>query len=185
MSDTPVSAAEALYGKSEPAASPSAPAESAATATATALYGAKPAYIDKSVSDAKIAERNADPARGMYSAQTSFQSAVPDDASDVFTDVPAAREVMADYGLAPTEAGELLSMMRQLPTLDEDARARWHIESVALNVPKADLDRAREYVAQDPRVFDLLDRSGLGNHPRVVQHIVQAAKAAAILKGSR
>jgi hypothetical protein len=163
-----------------PAAPAPASSDAPASSTASALYGQPEPVVDTTVSAEKRAERAADVGRALYSAQTTFGSVLPDDAKDVFTDVPAAREVAADMGLDNNDAGELLSMMRQLPNVTEDDRAKWHADSVALKIAPADLARARAFVARDPRVFDLLDRSGLGNHPAVVKRVVHLAREHAI-----
>ena len=171
---------------------PTAPAASTAptSSTASALYGPKPEFIDESVTEAQRAERTASVGRALYSPQTNYSTALPDDANDVFTDVPAAREVLADLHVDAAAAAELLTMMRQLPQVTEAARADWHAQSLALTVPAkgtntpqvsaADLELARAFVARDPRVFDLLDRTGLGNHPRVLLHVTHLAREHAL-----
>ena len=149
---------------------------------ANSLYAPKPEYVDKTVTETQRAERVESVGRALYSAQSTYGAMIPDDANDVL-DVRAAREVAADYQVDATDASELVSMMRQLPQVSEDDRAKWHADSVALNIPREDLERARAFVARDPRVFDLLERSGLGNHPRVVQRVVHLAREHAIRGG--
>jgi len=95
-------------------------------------------------------------------------------------DVPAAREVFADLGVPAEAAAELLSMFRQLPNVTAADRERWRAETLALNIPAADLARAHKFVTHDPRVADALNRGGLGDHPRVVQEAVRLAREHAL-----
>ena len=149
---------------------------------AKALYGAPEPYKDTTVSAEKRAERAESTSRTLYSAQSTYGAVIPDDASDVL-DVKAAREVAADFRVDANDAAELVSMLRQLPNVSEEERTGWHEQSVALNIPKADMDRARAFVEKDKRVFDLLDHTGLGSHPRVVQTVVHMAREAAMRGG--
>ena len=155
-----------------------------ASPLANSLYAPKAEYVDHSVSATQRAERVESTGRSLYSAQSTYGAVIPDDANDVL-DVRAAREVAADYHVDATDASELVSMMRQLPNVSEDDRGKWRADSLALNIPREDLDRARAFVARDPRVFDLLERSGLGNHPRVIQRVVHLAREHAIRKGGK
>jgi hypothetical protein len=168
-------AASILYGTTATSAE-TPPATSATPSVADVLYGPAKAYTgDTNAPEAIRAERKADGARALYSPQAAFKFALPDDAVSG-ADVPAWREVAADVGASPEDAAEFVRLVSQ--PADDEQRAQWAAESKALNIAPADLQAARAFVARDPRLFELLDATGLGSHPRVVARVVSLARAA-------
>lgn len=98
------------------------------------------------------------------------------------------RGMMNDVGLANVEAREIVTVARGLakepPT--EETEARWVAEINKKLLDQndqnqaradADLELARQLVRRDPRVRDILNSTRLGSHPRVVEVIVQLARA--------
>jgi hypothetical protein len=175
--DTPPAAprlsdAEMLYGT--PAAPAAAPP--VRPSDAEVLYGSPPAYVgDDGASDAVKAERAADPSRALYSPQKTYAAAIPDALLEDGLDVQAAREVAADMGAHPDEVKQLLGM----PAAESDAQAdQWLAQSRALGLSQADIQRAQRFVQRDPRLADFLNRTGLGNHPKVVQMAVELSRRA-------
>lgn len=148
---------------------------------ADALYAkAETPYVDDAAPAEVKAMRAADSDRRMYGAQGQYAALIPDDVPDL--DARAAREVAADLGASPAEIGEFVGVLRQqhaTPATDEQ-RAAWRAEAVedikARGITHADLDAARALVARDPRVAELLDRTGLGNRADVIRAFVQLAR---------
>jgi hypothetical protein len=183
VNDAEAAIAHALYGESTPAATrPTADTPDAAIAQA--LYGEQPAVQDTSNVPSEVRSlRDGDGMRSFYSSQGVFQQALPDDAVPG-ADIVAWREVAADLGAQPDDASMFASLVRinlEEPA-DESAVASWRSESERLIKDKRysqhDLDGARQLVARDPRVFALLERTGLGEHPRVVDSFIQLARKA-------
>ncbi len=98
------------------------------------------------------------------------------------------RRQFADLGLSNVDAKEIARLGRQLakepPTKSDEAR--WHGEIskrlLDQNNQKqagaaADLELARQLAARDPRVRAMLNATRLGNHPAVVEMLVERARA--------
>lgn len=183
----------------QPAAAPApAPADSTAEAAARLFPGMQerpePAP-NPSVPDAVKARREADPERKVYSPQIMMKDAVPDDLFDAApTDsritpemkqaaTAELREMSADLGATRQEVENFIDLYKQNlanPPTDEQA-AKWHKESRDLLKGRygdgADhaLSMAKKLLARDPRVKSIIVAGNLGNHPKVVMAVTEAA----------
>lgn len=186
MSDD-TSMADRLYPSSSAAAAPATPAAPSASPTSLAerLFAPDPVRREDAEAGADVkANRDADPARRLFSAQGMYQDVLPDDVLPGL-DVVSAREVAADLKADPADVTQFVTLMRSLPTVTEETQAGWRAESKDLGIADADIARARDYVKADPRLHRLLDETGLGDHPRVVSRIVELARAAQLRRLGR
>lgn len=136
--------------------------------------------------------RDADPARRLHPADATYSGisdadliADPRAELDDATRAAAARELRemaADVGASPSEFREVLEIgqriAKQPPTAEE--RGAWRTQALRQlqTSPhwQADLALAQRLVQRDPRLARMLDVHGLGDHPRVIEHVVGLAK---------
>lgn len=95
---------------------------------------------------------------------------------------------LADAGLTPGEAGEVVTLARQLAAdppddaaVEEMQAASWKLlrETYGDHAETA-LLRAQALVQRDPRLVRTLEQTGLGNHPKVVLKLAQQAYREAV-----
>lgn len=139
--------------------------------------------------------READHERKMFSPQKGpLASAIPDDffatvADDRITPemktaaTAELREIATDLGATRQEVENFATLYKQnlaSPPTDEQA-AKWHKESLDLLKGRygdgADhaLGLAKKLLQRDPRVKSIIVAGNLGNHPKVVLAVVEAA----------
>lgn len=127
------------------------------------------------------------PARKMFDATKTYTDALrrsefADTDPDLDKVVNAeVSEIFQDIGVSNTEASTLITLART-PASDE-TRASWESESSAYLATlgkdaRESLHLARTLVARDPRVAAMLDETGLGSHPAVVEMLISKAKSA-------
>jgi hypothetical protein len=138
--------------------------------------------------------READNERKIFSPQQQLADAIPD---GVFADVTAEgitdehktaavaefREIAADVGMGGQEVKSFVGLYREnlaTPPSDEQV-ANWHEASVKRIQEKygqradAVMGLAQKLVERDPRVGQIIKNGRLGNHPAVVEMVVEAA----------
>ncbi|KWW37664.1 hypothetical protein [Cupriavidus metallidurans] len=196
-----MSMAVRLYGGEEPP-TPEPVQESQETADqraeriGDALYGEGDPLPDLAPQNLK-AERAADADRKLYSPQGTFRHAIPDNVLDQeqsVADVPPQvrravvaemREMAADLGMTPQDVSNLRSVansIKQAPT--DEQRVAWREEAVgALNREfgndAAQVVRDAAKLAQrDPRVKQMLETRGLGDHPKIILQFARLARQA-------
>lgn len=139
--------------------------------------------------------READSDRKMYSAQTTYGDAVPEDllASAIGVDgltaetVQAAtaeyREIAADAGLAPIEVKTFINEFKTAAAAPVTAEAQAAMRSASVKMlvetygerAGSVLELTQAMVAKDHRVSTLLDQHGMGDRPQVVKMLAEAA----------
>lgn len=131
----------------------------------------------------EIAEmRKADAARAMYGA-TAFVSEMPNGSVNGL-DVPEARQVAQDLGASSADVQTFRSLAATHLAMPADAatRTQWQTEANSylqrMSISESDIDNARALVARDPRVWQLLEQTGLGDHPNMVQRFIDLARTA-------
>lgn len=139
--------------------------------------------------------READKERQMYSPQKGpMASAIPDDffatvADDSITPemkqaaTAELREIATDLGATQQEVENFIGLYKQNlanPPTDEQT-AKWHKESLDLlkgrygDGAEHALDMAKKLLQRDPRVKSIIVAGNLGNHPKVVLAVAEAA----------
>jgi hypothetical protein len=134
-----------------------------------------PRYVDEGAPESVKLLRAGDEGRVMHSPQGTYRTALPDDALPGL-DVQAAREVAADYGASNDDVAQFVALARGARHATAEDLAQWEAQCEAAQIPDADLQLARDFVARDPRLFHMLDETGLGSHPKVVARFVELAK---------
>lgn len=146
------------------------------------LSGRPPAEIEQ--------WRNEDPARRTYSNNVEFAELVPDNAFDG-ADAPTEtrqsavkefRAMLADTGLSPVEARQLLnrsSAVKAEGKTDEQLRKETRLALQRRYGADADavLADARQLVRRDPRFEKFVGRKGIGNDPETVLLLAGAARS--------
>jgi len=93
-------------------------------------------------------------------------------------------EALAKLGLDHSDAKVLMSRMREfnLNPPDDMQRARWRHQSekriAEMGYHRADVDAAMKMVKTDPQLSKLLNHTGVGDHPEIVEMMIQAARTA-------
>jgi hypothetical protein len=195
----PDAAAPAPASTAEPPAAPAAAADVAPVAAAPdaetdtdAEQAVEADEVAESESDYEIelpqevADLRNSPERLLFPASVTHAEAVKDadfaalGNPEVQVMVAAeAREVLADLGLNRTEGLELAAAMRShdpaVPTAQAwDTMTGLLNKEFGINASEA-FDRARQLVARDERVAQILSTNGLGNNPKIVLQIARAA----------
>jgi hypothetical protein len=133
--------------------------------------------------------READPDRQLFSAQKEYAEVVKDypGATDTERAVLAeTREWFADFALNSQEAQTVTQVFNTelrdgIPS--DETVAAWGREATQETFRRygrdaeARLADARLLVRRDPRVRQVLERSGMGSHPRVVQLLIEKARS--------
>ncbi|HEY9146831.1 MAG TPA: hypothetical protein VIN36_09120, partial [Thiobacillus sp.] len=92
------------------------------------------------------------------------------------------RAMLADLGMSGDEAREAVGLLRehtreQVPV---ETVKTWEAEShkrlQEMGANEADLTLARTLVRRDPRIREILNITGLGSHPQIVQKFVELAR---------
>jgi hypothetical protein len=186
VNDAEAAIASALYGgTSAPKPAPERMNDDDAdeqVQIAKALYGGAPApEPTTNVPDNIRALREG--RSSLHDADATFRQALPDDAvpgADISEWRRCARDLLAEPDDARMFAS-LVAVNLETPA-DEAAVAHWRTQSTRLiqdnGYSQSDLDAARRLVARDPRVFALLERTGLESHPRVVDAFLRLARKA-------
>lgn len=130
-----------------------------------------------------------DPARRLYSAQTSLKAAIPDAtaAEEGFTlqqtnqAVAELREIAADLDLGAQDVATLKQRAGQLRTNPTEAAAQQEATVQALNARFGEqatqaLRDARLLLKRDPRAARMIESLGLGNDPATVMLIAERAR---------
>lgn len=97
------------------------------------------------------------------------------------------REMFADVGVSADEARQMVSLAKQLgaapPTPQIEEQWQGEIVKRLLDVNNQDIDKAnadlalaQRLVHRDPRIAAILEKTRLGNHPKVVELFVQRAR---------
>lgn len=185
---TPTAAAATLL-VDPPPATPTAEAET--SDAARALYG-KPEPLKVDGIPAHIAELRNDPLRKLYSGDSTYgtQPIIDDAMAEVPEEVRLAvesevREMGMDVGASPVEFQQSVQLATTLyknpPTAEQVGE--WRQTALAqLKASYGDgwkgaLADAQKLVQRDPRLAALLDRNGLGDHPQMVERLVNLARA--------
>jgi hypothetical protein len=170
-----------------PAAPPARPSE---PAPLTYPSMEQPAELPTLDLPAEIrALREADPDRAMYSPQRTYADVVKDYAGATDTEravLAEAREWFADFALDHQEAKSVAETFNAelasgIPS--DETVAAWGREATQETFrqygrdAEARLADARLLVRRDPRVRQVLERSGMGSHPRVVQLLIEKARS--------
>lgn len=127
------------------------------------------------------------PERKIYSAEGTYRDALR---RSEFTDTDPEMDkavnaeisnIFQDLSISSTEASTLVTLARTPAT--EEQIASWATESnrhlaTLGKSAQEDLQLARALVARDPRVGQMLNDTGLGSHPAVVEMLVLKAKSA-------
>ena len=177
-----------------PSAAPAAPAPTiAATPAAAALTEPQaaapaapppqpePASAATSV-PAAIAELRQSDSK-LHDPVKTFAPDLPDDGSLPGADVVEWRRVAGDVGADPQDVRSfrLLAKVHLAEPADDATVAGWRLQAQTLIKDRGfndvDLEAARRLVARDPRVAEMLDRTGLGSHPQVVERFITLARA--------
>lgn len=137
-----------------------------------------------------LARRNEEPARRMYSSNSEFVEAVPDSAFDGADMPPEKRQsavtelraMLADTGLSPLEARQLLNRSAHVRADGKSAEQQTREARLALRRQYGDaadsaLTDMRKLVKRDPRFAQFLERKGLGNDPETVLLLAAAARS--------
>jgi len=133
----------------------------------------------------------------LFDAREAYNGAIETedliDAEDAAPELKAAavsefKAMANDLGLAPAEVREVVSLAKTIraepPT--PEAEQEWqqaackHAVELAggdLEAAAADLNLARALVARDPRLVQLLESTRLGNHPQVIELMIQKARS--------
>jgi hypothetical protein len=144
--------------------------------------------------------RDADRDRAFFSPQRMYGADLPDSLFDNTTDengniLPVEhrqaiaaeyREIAADLGLSSPDVRTFAATLKQVtanPPSDQEAQQwqadsqRWLQGKFGKDAPKA-LELAQKLVRRDPRVHALIHSAGeFGNHPKMVEMLVNAAQA--------
>lgn len=179
-----------------PTSKPPAPVENKPEpipALAEALYVPKALPEVKGIPEAVAALREA--SKGIYDPATPYAEAIGIDREDGIEPKPEAlaavnelRLMMADTGIAPVEAKEIATIARTLaatpPTGEQEAEWGREASKVLLDTnnqnidaANADLALAKQLVQRDPRVKAILEYTRLGSHPRIIELMVERARA--------
>lgn len=163
---TPAAASPAGSHAAEPAIPPPQPEPAnAATSVPTAITKLRE-------SDSKLH----DPVK-------TFAPDLPDDGSLPGADVLEWRRVAGDVGADPQDVRSfrMLAKVHLAEPADHVTVDGWLQQAQTLIKDRGfndvDLDAARRLVARDPRVAEMLDRTGLGSHPQVVERFITLARA--------
>lgn len=134
--------------------------------------------------------RNEDTARRTYSSNSEFAEVVPDNAFEG-ADMPSEkrqaavtelRAMLADTGLSPMEARQLLNRSAHVRADGKSAEQQTKESREALRRKYGDsadsaLADMRKLVQRDPRFSKFLERKGLGNDPETVLLLAAAARS--------
>lgn len=178
-----VARAERLYGEKEPA--PDAPITSDPKAAETD----KATGLPKSIAELRQSDGIE---RRMYSAQKTYERVDTESLFDPNADpesVAAAgaelREIFSDHGATQDDATAIrtLALAHPIGSVTHEQHAAWQdqaqralIAELGPNVAPAALRDAQRLAQRDPRVVQLLNRTGLGSHPQVVKLFVKLAQ---------
>lgn len=175
----PVPAAQPPTIAATPAAAP--PAEPQAAAPAAPPPQPEPASTAATVPAAITELRQSD--SKLHDPVKTFAPDLPDDGSLPGADVVEWRRVAGDVGADPQDVRSfrLLAKVHLASPADDATVAGWRQQAQTLIKDRGfndvDLDAARRLVARDPRVAEMLDRTGLGSHPQVVERFITLARA--------
>lgn len=134
--------------------------------------------------------RNEDPARRLYASNSEFAEAVPDTAFEG-ADMPAdkrqaavteLRAMLADTGLSPLEARQLLNRSAHVRADSRTAEQQTKDAREALRRKYGDtadeaLSDMRKMVKRDPRFAQFLERKGIGNDPETILLLAATARS--------
>jgi hypothetical protein len=169
--------AQTLFGGTTPQTETASTAAAEQPGIADRLYGtAAPATP---AADKPLTE---DAASTMYGS--AFSTELPDGIPGL--DAPAARAVAQALGAEHQDVSEFMREFQRVqhePPTDEQ-RAMWRADAQAdlklRGFTEHDLSLARKLVARDPRVGELLDRTGLGDRADVVRGFIHLARRQAV-----
>lgn len=168
------------------------PSEAQEQRLAKAMYPEPAEPVPPSTPDHIKALRSAEPGAGLYEYGAGllpeFERSV--EAVDVPEEIKTAaakewRAIAADHGLAPNDASTVMAEVRtfqaQPPTPERAAQLQTECRTM-LRERYGDkgnemLELGRKLVARDPRVHDLLARTGAGNSPRILGLVIEKAIA--------
>ena len=129
------------------------------------------------------------PERRLYSQNAEFNTVVPDDmfaGADMPTEkrqaaVKELRGMLADTGLAPAEANQLLNRTGHVrvegKTVEQQRREARAALAKQYDNPDQALADARKLIARDPRFSKFIERRGLGNDADSILIIARAARS--------
>lgn len=137
--------------------------------------------------------RESDTDRGLFDAAGMLKDSLPDTAfDDIEGHTPEIRqqataewrEIAVDMGMGNDDVQQFSRVYREAIATppDEATQAKWQAASVKRLVERygpdgaeSALNLARDLVRRDHRVSALLDHGQLGNHPKVVEMLVEKA----------
>lgn len=171
-----------------PSAAPTAPKARTEAELAEAMFGKGTEVAEELPPEVK-ALRDSDLERRFFDDRTTYSEVLEPALKSMGFDEPgqaaelkAWSGVFADAGLETAAAGELLGLRNEAypePAVFE----QWGTDAAtALRAEYGDaadraLKDAQLLVKRDPRIGAFLDRTGLGNHPKVALHLAAAARA--------
>lgn len=188
--------AEAIYGKSPaPASAPGQSSEPAKARNQDELAGAM--YGKEAADDTplvpvppEVEKLRDDPARRLYSAQTSLRDAISEkdftpgtiDGKQMNQLVREVREMAADLDFGPKEITALKQRFETVkasaPNVDEQRNAAVDALNREFGQDAAQALRdARALLLRDPRTSAVIDAMGLGDDPEVVLMFARAARS--------
>lgn len=113
--------------------------------------------------------------RGVLSPGT-LSAALPAEVGEPVVNEVA--NILADHELSVPEASEVLQVLKA-PAPSDAERSQWQRDSerYLATISDADAQAAVKLLDRDPRVAELLERTGAINNPRVVRLLVDKARA--------
>lgn len=113
--------------------------------------------------------------RGVLSPGTLSAALPPEVGEPVVAEVA---QIFADHELSVPEAQEVLQVLKA-PAPSDAERTQWQrdTERFLATISDADAQAAVKLLDRDPRVAELLERTGAINNPRVVRLLVDKARA--------
>jgi hypothetical protein len=178
------------------------PQEKAASDVGHALFPtmrpdkSEPQQGEKPAVPENIAEmRKSDPVRQTYDITKHYGPEVGledalGDAADATPEMRAAaasefKQIFADHGLSAQEAGNLVSIVRQVAKEppSEEQQAKWieqaerRLKEIYGSGMQQAVADARTLVARDPRVAKILEHTRLGNNPEVIELMARVARS--------
>src|SRR5690606_6851747 len=121
----------------------------------------------------------------LYDPASTYKSVLgePGQLTAVMPDAPEpvraeVANMFADHELTPAEASEVLQVLKA-PAPSDAEQAQWQRDAEAYlrTISDADAQAAVKLLDRDPRVAELLERTGAINNPRVVRLLVEKARA--------
>lgn len=176
---------EAIYGpKPTPAAQPQA--EATKPSTEQPIQAVVPDEIKEL--------RAQDSARRLYSPQATYREVLPDtivadvegiDPKVATVAIAEMREMAADFGASTQDVQEFRRAFNSVPAeITTELRTQWHEQTVErLNAEfgsgaAAALRDAQALVRRDPRMAQMLNQSGAGDHPSLALLFARMARTA-------